>query len=294
MIRDILHSKNVSYYCMADEIASTGTMHTHVFIYRKTAIRLGTVQKAFPNVHYDLCYGSCAENRDYVRKGGKYEGTEKAETSLPGTFEEWGELPDERMENNPHCCDVIATIDEGKTTEEIIRENPKHMFRSNDINTLRETILNSKFLNSERDVHITYIFGPTGTGKTRYIFDHHEMQDICRVTNYGNHGIRFDGYHGQSVLVFEEFHSQIPIGDMLNYLDRYPLILPARYTDRIACYTKVYITSNIPLRGQYTHLQYDNPEVWRAFLRRIHTVLQFFDDGSYIELPDKEDEWDDG
>ena len=34
---------------------------------------------------------------------------------------------------------------------------------------------------------------------------------------------------------------------MLNYLDIYPLYLPARYTDRVACYHHVYITSNAPL-----------------------------------------------
>ena len=49
------------------------------------------------------------------------------------------------------------------------------------------------------------------------------------MTNYrATRGISFDGYHGQDVLVFEEFSSQIPIEDMLNYLDIYPLSLPAR------------------------------------------------------------------
>lgn len=37
-----------------------------------------------------------------------------------------------------------------------------------------------------------------------------------------------------NTLVFEEFHSQIPIGDMHNYLDIYPLMLPARYNDKVA------------------------------------------------------------
>ena len=61
------------------------------------------------------------------------------------------------------------------------------------------------------------------------------------MTNYrASKGISFEGYHGQEVLVFEEFSGQIPIEDMLNYLDIYPLSLPARYNDKTACYTKVY------------------------------------------------------
>ena len=69
--------------------------------------------------------------------------------------------------------------------------------------------------------------------------------DVCRITNYGSkRGINFDGYSAQDVLVFEEFASQIPVEDMLSYLDIYPVYLPARYSDRVACYTQVYITTH--------------------------------------------------
>ena len=61
---------------------------------------------------------------------------------------------------------------------------------------------------------------------------------------------------------------------MLNYLDRYPLLLPARYTDRVACFTKVYITSNLPLSGQYMLEQTRAKPVWEAFLRRITEVRE--------------------
>ena len=86
------------------------------------------------------------------------------------------------------------------------------------------------------------------------------------------------------MLVFEEFNSQIPIEAMLNYLDVYPLLLPARYSDRTACYTKVYITSNIPLDEQYITVQHNRPETWRAFLRRIHHVFVYGQDGTVEEL----------
>ena len=96
--------------------------------------------------------------------------------------------------------------------------------------------------------------------------------------------MRFDAYHGQDVLVFEEFNSQIPIEAMLNYLDVYPLTLPARYNDRTACYTQVYITSNLPLHEQYISVRHNRPETWRAFLRRIHHVYAYLSDGSVVEI----------
>jgi hypothetical protein len=88
---------------------------------------------------------------------------------------------------------------------------------------------------------------------------------------------------GQDVLVFEEFNSQVDIEEMLNYLDIYPLSLPARYSDKVACFTKVYITSNQPLYMQYKFEQMNRLKTWEAFLRRIHKVIEFKQDGKIIE-----------
>lgn len=70
---------------------------------------------------------------------------------------------------------------------------------------------------------------------------------------------------------------------MLNYLDIYPITLPARYNDRTACYTKVYITRNIPLEQQYRDIQRDKLETWRAFLRRVKNVIEYLPDGSTVQ-----------
>ena len=71
---------------------------------------------------------------------------------------------------------------------------------------------------------------------------------------------------------------------MLNYLDIYPVKLPARYTDRSALYTSVYIISNLSLEEQYKHVLLYEPEVWKAFLRRIHRVYQYNSDGTVTEI----------
>ena len=127
------------------------------------------------------------------------------------------------------------------------------------------------------------MYGHSGTGKTRSIYERHPASEICRITNYRKgKDIYFDSYHGQDVLVFEEFNSQIPIELMNSYLDVYPLFLPARYTDRISSYTTVYITSNYPIESQYIDVQNSRPETWKAFLRRIHTIIEFTDDGQQI------------
>ena len=134
---------------------------------------------------------------------------------------------------------------------------------------------------------MTYIWGEPGVGKTRGIFEKHGAENICRITNYRTgRGLDFGSYsNSQDVLVFEEFHSQVPIEDMLNYLDIYPIMLPARYNDKVACYTKVYITSNVPFEDQYSELRLrlGMHGVLKAFERRVHNILEYKKDGTIIE-----------
>lgn len=67
-------------------------------------------------------------------------------------------------------------------------------------------------------VHLRH--GPTGTDKTRYVYSTHGLDDIW-VWNPGM-GPWFDGYAGQSVVLFDEFRGDIPYGQILRYTDGYP------------------------------------------------------------------------
>ena len=283
-IREILYRFSPAYFCMADEIATTGTYHTHIFLFSPSPMRFSTVKNRFSTAHIEKAYGSAKANRAYILKEGHWADTDKAETSVSGTFEEWGDLPAEKEEEAPEMFKLIQDLRAGKSVMEIIEDNPKLAFRIREIETLRQALLEEKYSAENRALEVTYLYGASGTGKTRGIFEKHDRKSICRITDYGGrNGVRFDAYHCQDVLVLEEFHSQIPISAMLNYLDIYPLTLPARYTDRIACYTKVYITSNIPLEEQYRDIQRYQMETWRAFLRRVQNVIEYLRDGSTVQ-----------
>ena len=280
-ITEILMRFFPDYFCMADEIGENKTPHTHIFIFSHSPIRFNTLKNRLPTAHIEKAFGSAKENRDYIQKAGKWENDRKAETSVEDSFFEYGKLPEEKAETSPKMSALIENIRQGKRTIEIIDDAPNFAFRSRDIDILRQTLLSEKYTVENRNLNVSYIFGTTGAGKTRSIYQAHIPRDIYRVTNYrSGHGISFDGYTGQDVLVFEEFNSQIPIEDMLNLLDRYPLQLPARYNDKIAAYETVYLTSNLPLSEQYKDTQIYRPETWKAFLRRIHTVIEYHGNGS--------------
>jgi hypothetical protein len=120
---------------------------------------------------------------------------------------------------------------------------------------------------------VNYVYGSTGTGKTRWIAENYGYRNIFRVTEYDQRA--FDNYDGQDIIVFEEFRGQFRITQMLNYLDGHPCRLPCRFVDRTACYTQVFITTNIPLQEQYTDVQDSEPATYKAFLRRIHNVYNY-------------------
>lgn len=78
-IKNILEKwKGVIYWCMCDEIGGKKSVyHTHLFIMGGNGILFSTVKKKFPGAHIDYCRGLAQENRDYVRKEGKYKGVSK-------------------------------------------------------------------------------------------------------------------------------------------------------------------------------------------------------------------------
>ena len=105
-IKKRLLLSNPRYFCMTDEIGENGTYHTHVFSYFHSPIRWSTIKKRFPEAHIDISYGSVKENVEYLKKCGKWADTNKAETNLPDTFEEYGEIPAERNEDYPEMLEL--------------------------------------------------------------------------------------------------------------------------------------------------------------------------------------------
>lgn len=170
VIEDKLRLFSPRYYCMADEIATTGTPHTHIFVLADSPIRFSTLKGRFPLAHIEKAYGSAETNRAYIRKEGKWADSDKAETSVEGTFEEYGDMPSEKAEKAPVMAEVIEAIKDGKTTAQIIEDNPALAFRVHDIDSLRQTLLADRYMRENRNVEVTYIYGATGAGKTTAAF----------------------------------------------------------------------------------------------------------------------------
>ena len=272
------------YWCMCDETGDEcETLHTHVYFYLRNDRDAEWVQRRFPNMHREKAHGTSQDNRNYILKDGEKfnkqpdgsyhyvdsKGKVHDGINHSDTFEESGECPAERQGKSRGAERVVELIKSGASDSEIVDAVPAAYKDLDRVQRTRSMYRDERFANSWRNLEVTYIFGKTGTGKTRSVMEKYGYAACYRVTDYKH---PFDTYDGQDVIIFEEFRGGLKHGDMLNYLDGYPLLLPCRYFNRQACYTKVFLISNIPPDAQYQNI---DAETRAAFFRRIHTVREF-------------------
>ncbi len=280
--------RGLLYYCLCDEEGDEcKTRHTHVFFVLRNPCTAERVNNLFPKMHRERVAGTCAENRAYVLKDGeKYNkqpngeyfytdssGKDHQGVNFSDTFEEWGEMPQEHQGKSRASEMIVSMVKDGASNLEIVNAVPVAYKDLDKIERMRSMFRDVAFSSQWRELTVTYIFGPSGVGKTRSVMDTYGYDAVYRVTDYKH---PFDTYDGQDVLVFEEFRGGLKHGDMLNYLDGYPILLPCRYFNRQACYTKVFIITNLPPDRQYENVDEASR---KAFFRRIGQVIEFISDG---------------
>ena len=123
-IKKLLLNKftTLQYFCLADEIGEEGTYHTHIYLHCRSRVRFSTIKKVFPEAHIERAQGNPQSNRDYIQKSGKWKDTDKAETRVEGSFDEWGTMPVQKGKI-PEMEELFKMIDAGMSNAEILREN---------------------------------------------------------------------------------------------------------------------------------------------------------------------------
>ena len=251
-----LDERYMKYAIFGMEVGEEGTPHIQGYVAFKNAKTLTATKKFLgtDRVHMEIAQGTPFENFSYCSKD-----TE---------FFEVGTRPEEHGELDA-WEDILAMIEGGFNNRQIVRKYPGIAIRCQSAIEKYRTEYEWAECRAWRDMEVSYIGGPTGCGKTRGILyndDGSVDTDVYRCTNGKN---PFDKYDGESTIVFEEFRSQYMCRDMLNWIDGHPLLLPARYADRMAKFTKVVILSNWRFAEQYHTVAESSPETYKAWLRRV-------------------------
>ncbi len=273
--------KTITYFCMSDEQGSQ--FHTHVYTVFASRVRFSMTE-----AHIEKCKGSVSDNVNYIKKSGKWElDKSKQEKKIEGTFEEYGTQPPDSKGKRSDMSDLYQMVLDNMTNAEILATNQDYILQIDKLDKIRTTILTERFKDSVRlDLEVIYISGATGTGKTRGVLESNGYSNVYRITDYSH---PFDNYNCQPVICFDEFRSSLKLKEMLMYCDIYPIELPSRFVNKIACYSRIYILSNWSLDKQYYEIQKDDAESWQAFLRRIHKVILYDSSGRKTVYPSVKD-----
>jgi len=111
-----------------------------------------------------------------------------------------------------------------------------------------------------RDVKCFYIAGPTGTGKSSFVYDCFGTGDVYSLASVNP--LWFDGYEAQRVLLIDEFEEGFDQKALLRILDGHPYRAPIKGGFQQARWSFVFVVGNYWLIDGFT------PELQRRFCAR--------------------------
>lgn len=247
----------------------TGTIHFQFYIDFKNAKKFSWVKKNLPyGCHFKPMRTTATLCKNYCSK---------EETRVSGPYEV-GEFKEERQRTD--YMKARELLMEGCSLEEVEDLYPTTYAQYR--NVFKEIYVqqkNKEFGSKCRNIEVYYIYGDGGVGKTSGVYKKHGFKNVFFVHRYEKY--LFEGYNYQDVVCFDEYDSQIKITEFNQLLDVYPNTLRGLGKEYQACYTKVYILSNLPLNKQYNDLPEEKKKQVSAFLRRVNFVYRVDSNGVY-------------
>lgn len=226
------------YLIFGLEIApNTGTKHIQGYFQLEKATRMTGLKKLFgKQVHFEGAKGDDEQNKKYCSKDGEY--FEKGTPSKQGKRTDLIELKDEIMTGK-------------KTVKDIRQDNPLiyHQY-GRTLEKLEEDFYAST--QSMRTITNIWIYGKTGVGKTKYVYDNHKMEDIYKHKDDNGW---WDLYDNQEVCLIDDFRGSIKYNEILTLADIYPETVrrrnrcPKPFTSKY-----LYVTSSLPPWKVYKNL----------------------------------------
>lgn len=247
---------------------TTGYRHWQLYLENSSAVRFSTLRKLFPKGFYKPAKETRISCVRYCTKA----------ESFAGVSVSLGEIDLKVKQGTRTDFDsyLEQIVLEGKAADEVIHDDPRAVVFASHLRQLELIRDRQTWGRKFREIEVHYIHGGTRTGKTSALYETYGYSGIYRVPNWKN---PFDGYRGEDVLLLDEYNTSVAIVDLLKILEGYPLEVSARYADKIAKFTKVFIVSNLRLESQHKTIQQEHPEQWEAFKARLTSVSEMLQGG---------------
>lgn len=232
-----------TYLIYGKEVGESGTPHLQGFLTLKRASRMSALKKILPTAHWEASKATDAAI-NYCMKDGDYT------------------IIDNRHQGARNDLKSVASALKDNGIEHVVELYPECYIKYHSgIEKL------SQFTQKDRDFKpkVTWIYGPTGSGKTRYVYDTHKDSIWCS----GKTLQWWDGYNNQDTVLLDDFRADFcTFHELLRILDRYPYTVQVKGSTRKLNSKNIYITS-----CYHPSKVYQTREDVQQLLRRIDEII---------------------
>lgn len=238
-----------SYQVIGKEVGEEGTPHLQGFITWKRAYRLPQLQKLVPRAHWEVA--KCTDAGNYCMK------------------EAYEVLDNRKQGKRSDLSDAVDCLKEGGIKLVKMNHPETYVRYHNGLEKLDERApRNFKPM-------VTWIWGPTGVGKTRSVV---ESENDLWIS--GKDLRWWQGYEAQEAVLFDDFRRDFCTFHMLlRLLDRYPCTVEVKGGSRQLTAQRMYITS-----CYHPETVYDTREDVQQLIRRID-LIKLMEPEEVIFLP---------
>ena len=255
-VRDYLYERGCNYLLSCIEENKNGILHIHIYVQFRECVRLSVIR--CHGAHIEVCKGSEDDNIAYVSKI-------KREYGIDNIIDEYGEV---RYGIGRNQYSLVSELQKVPFSEVKISEyNVWQQLQGLESLDVREFY--------KPDVEVFYIWGESGVGKTRKVFNLILQEDDkkCDRVKYINgywHGVNV--HQMPNIAWYDEFRSSsMPASEFINFVDYYANIMNVKYRTGIYNrYKKIFITSIEDPHSIYSNLVGETRNQWIRRLNIIH------------------------
>lgn len=254
-------SSTFKYWCFGIEVGESGTPHLQGYFEfpNKNPLRISGAQNKLNAIGLQGCHiepakGTAEQNITYCSKD--------------GSFFEGGERPrgQGKRSDLDSVCELIKS---GANMTEVANQFPSQVVK---FHTGLQFLMNVTTTPRRFKTEVWWLWGPTGSGKSRYAWDQYPSSYMKECSHKW-----WDGYTGQDVVIMDDFRpsKELPFSFILNLFDRYPLSVQVKGGMAQFVSKTIYVTTPLSPEDTCNHLEWLGPEQKEQFLRRIDHTVRF-------------------
>lgn len=236
--------KRTTFSVVGREVGALGTPHLQGF-HQVPKTKFRPFHKTFPKVWVtpvvedNGCEDYCSKDGQIVIKSGEYHKKQQ------------GQRTDR---------DAIARMaQEGATFAEIATAAPAAVILwSNGISKLCSHFAKPRDRNLPK--FCICLYGKTGTHKTKRVYDHCERLGVPLFPWSSALKGFFQGYKGEKHVLMDEYRGQLPMEELLQLTDRYPMRVNIKNGDAEFVADYLYFTSPMHPKSWYTNTLHDSTD----------------------------------